>query len=217
FCCCRRMASELISKIRSARESSRPPPRRRKEKSSSRMAATMLERVCMGRMTCEWSMELPIIQASTMKRVTVHLSSLEWLPVQRNISATMAPGRLMSRVMRRMRVSKLSLILRFGDLAAGTKPIWRSGSEAIFLHAAIKRASAESESVGRMTYVARVPRQGLPNQERFHFLQAHVLNLARGSPITFQAKVVGVDFVAGGHQHSAFDRMVQLPHVSLPQ
>src|SRR5260221_4155410 len=172
------MASELISKMRSARESSRPPPRSRKEKSSSRMAATMLERVCIGRITCAWSMELPMAQATTMKSVTVHLSSIEWSPTQRRISATMAPGRLMRRVISRMRVSKFSLVRLGGDLTVGTKPIWRSGSETILLHATIKRASTQTQRVRGMTDVTRVACKRLLDQQGFHVFQAHVFNHA---------------------------------------
>src|SRR5258707_1110719 len=217
FCCCSLLARALISRIRSASESSRLPPRRRKEKSSSRMAATILESVCSGRITWLWSMELPIIHASAMASVNVHLVSRAWSPSQSKSPATTTPGRLMRKVVSTMRVSKFSLVRLCGGLAENDPGAgWCCGSETILLHAPVQRTAAQAECLRRTADVSRVTCQRLLNDETFYFFQAHVFYFGGTGLITPQAQIGWMDLVAGAHQYCAFDGMVQFAHVSGP-
>ena len=102
----------------------------------------MLERVCSGRRICVCSADVPNIQARPRKTVMVHLNSPECPLNQRRSSATKTPGALMSKLIRIMRVSKLNLRREVDDVSlSGDRTDWKSGSEAIFLHAPVKSAA----------------------------------------------------------------------------
>ena len=51
--------------------------------------------------------------------------------------------------------------------------------KAVPLQAPVERAPAQAERVGRLADVAVEPRQGLLDQKRFHFFQAHILEPRR--------------------------------------
>src|SRR6185503_20622678 len=86
----------------------------------------------------------------------------------------------------------------------------------VALETSIQRAAAEAERLGRLADVARKPRHRLLDEKAFDFLEAHVLDPRRGVAIEPQPQLAEPDRAAGGHQHAALDRVIELANVAGP-
>src|SRR5690348_9030005 len=181
------------------------------------MAATMLERVCSGRITWACSAEVPIIQAMTRNSVTVHLNSVEWPLNQMSSSATRTPGTLMIMVISVIRVSKFSFLRLPGCGAADMYSSCCRGSEAILLHAPVKGAAAETERFRRMANISGVARQSLLNEKVFYFFQAHFLDFSGGATLALKAQVAGLYLLRGAEQNGSFHRVIEFTDVPRPE
>src|SRR5439155_12544219 len=85
------------------------------------------------------------------------------------------------------------------------------------LQSPIQRAATEAERLRRLADVAVEPAHRLFDQEPFDLLEAHVLDARRLVAIEPQPELADPDDGAGGHQHAALDRVIELPDVAGPR
>src|SRR4051812_15731587 len=171
----------------------------------------MFESVCSGRRTKFVKRKAATSAAAASRRTTVQRVNGERSIRQHRITSRMNDGSQISRARKNTRCSKFSLNfwVRF-TVAAGVL-----GSEAILFDPTVEAPATESERFGRMTYVASMTRQRLPDQKGFYLFQAHLLDRT-GAISRLQRKIFRPDVLAGAHQYRAFDRVIEFAHVSGP-
>src|SRR5262245_12054705 len=118
-----------------------------------------------------------------------------------------------SRASRKMKASYL-ILLRFAGISGRNG---YCGSEAIFFHAAIQSASAQTERFRCMADVAGMARQSFFDKQQFYFFQAHVFYFYGGGPVTLQSQIADLNLLSSADEHRSFNGMVQFADVSRPQ
>src|SRR5437762_4851814 len=85
----------------------------------------------------------------------------------------------------------------------------------MMLEAAIERAAAESQRLGRVTHVAAVALERLADEDALDLLQRKILEPAR-RPTATEPQVRQPHQRALRHQHCPLERVVELAHVTGP-
>src|SRR2546427_1057481 len=217
-------ASTLTSSMTAPSGSSPLAPRARIEKSLSRSAASRFERVCSGSTTrCRTLKEQPV-QTPTINTVSVHCTLGVYEPVHSMKSATSAAGKPAASARSRMRWSNRSRAS--GRLAVGSRavkvssariPNCTAASQPVALQSPVKRATAQTERLGRLADVPVEPRHRFLDQEALDLFEAHVLDARRRVAIDAKTQLAEANRGSLRHQHAALDRVIELADVAGPR
>src|SRR5688500_1261045 len=84
-------------------------------------------------------------------------------------------------------------------------------SKSVFLQPAIQRATAESEGFGGAVRISLKPRECLFDQQPLCVFETHLFQPRRQTRVgrRFECKVERCHHVAGTHQDSSFDHMIE--------
>src|SRR6202051_1148517 len=143
------------------------------------------------------------------------------LACQSRIAASTKAGAAINRQRMRMRRSNGALRpMCFGGRRCGwgaeSLPLCEVGSDSILLHPAIERSTAQSQSFCRMAAVASRTRHSLANENPFYRFEAQLVEALGGGANLAQAKVGGLYARTAGHEHGAFNCVIEFPHVAGP-
>src|SRR5436309_2962519 len=89
----------------------------------------------------------------------------------------------------------------------------------MFFDAAIERAAAEAQGVGRMADVAIGSDQSFADENCLHGLEAHFVDVLRRSTratLRVQAEIGHFNAPAARHQDASLDRVIELANISRP-
>src|SRR5882757_5333442 len=143
------------------------------------------------------------------------------LACQSRIAASTKAGAAINKQKVRMRRSNGALRpMCFGGRRCGwgaeSLPLCEVGSDSILLHPAIERSTAQSQGFCRMADIAARTRESLANENTFHGFEAQLVETLGGGADLAQAKVGGLYTGTAGHEHGAFNCVIEFPHVARP-